>query len=235
MFGYIQASVDALSEEEKKRYGAAYCGLCRTLKARYGWPTRFSLSYEMTYLVLFLSSLYEPEETGDDFRCIVHPWTKSQYAASKITEYAADMTVLLVYHKCMDDWNDEHKHLQHRYSKWLEKPYRQAKQLWPEQAEAIERGLTKLSEIETASESAPDAAANCFGEMLSHLFLYKKDHWQETLMEFGYGLGQFIYMMDAVMDCEKKRQLPSGDCPWAHSRRDAGAAYVADRTSFPGF
>ena len=203
MFGYVQISSDSLTPEEKARYEAVYCGLCRTLGERCGQLARLSLTYDMTFLTLLLSSLYEPEEDTGSFRCGVHPWKASQFTASPVTAYAADMTVLLVYHKCLDDWNDEHKRFQRRYARWLEEHYQRAKQLWPNQAGAVEWGMAELSAIETASQAAPDAAANCFGELLGGVFLYREDRWRDTLVEFCQGLGRFLYMMDAVIDWEE--------------------------------
>ena len=36
MFGFVVADAGALSEEEKERYRAVYCGLCFALRDRYG-------------------------------------------------------------------------------------------------------------------------------------------------------------------------------------------------------
>lgn len=206
MFGYVQTFAGALSERDNARYEAVYCGLCRTLGRRYGWLARFSLTYDMTFLILLLSSLYEPDEALYLFHCALHPWKKSWCAVSDISEYAADMTALLAYHKCLDDWRDSRKQLSLWYAKRLESRYETAKALWPKQAEAVERGLAELAEVETSEDSAPDAASNCFGRLLSSVFLYKRDRWQEDLTAFGYGLGQFIYMMDAVIDCEEDQK-----------------------------
>ena len=60
MFGTLIASASSLSEEEMKRYKACYCGLCRSLKQRYGQFSRLTLNYDMTFLILLLQSLYEP-------------------------------------------------------------------------------------------------------------------------------------------------------------------------------
>lgn len=78
MFGFIGCNRAELTEEEKKRYQGVYCGLCRNLKKRYGGLERLSLSYDMTFLILFLSSLYEPDETVETFRCSVHPFRERQ-------------------------------------------------------------------------------------------------------------------------------------------------------------
>ena len=66
MFGYIGCVKEKLSEEEQKRYQSIYCGLCRNLKERYGQVERLCLSYDMAFLILLLSSLYEPEEKSGD-------------------------------------------------------------------------------------------------------------------------------------------------------------------------
>ena len=66
MFGYIGCVKEKLSEEEQKRYQSIYCGLCRNLKERYGQVERLCLSYDMAFLILLLSSLYEPEELPAD-------------------------------------------------------------------------------------------------------------------------------------------------------------------------
>ena len=73
MFGYIECNRSKLSKEEEERYQSVYCGLCRNLKMRYGELERMSLSYDMTFVILFLSSLYEPKEKTTDFRCGIHP------------------------------------------------------------------------------------------------------------------------------------------------------------------
>jgi len=206
MFGYVRAAADTLTQEEKERYRAAYCGLCRTLGKRHGLSARFGLTYDMTFLLLFLSSLYEPKETQGTCRCVAHPWRSDTYCINEITEYAADMTVALVYHKCLDDWKDEHKLVRRGYASLLSKAYHRVKAQWLEQVSAIEHGMNQLAKIETDPKSGPDNAANCFGIMLGELFCYRNDHWQSSLYQFGLGLGRFVYTMDAVIDREEDRK-----------------------------
>ena len=109
MFGYIECNRSKLSREEQERYQSVYCGLCRNLKMRYGDLERMSLSYDMTFVILFLSSLYEPRETKGEFRCGLHPLRPRSGVENCFTEYAADMTVVLAYFKALDDWKDEKK------------------------------------------------------------------------------------------------------------------------------
>ena len=82
MFGYLVAEPGLLTEEELGRYRACYCGLCRSLRERHGRLARLSLTYDMTFLVLLLSSLYEPEETGGEGTCIAHPIRAARLVAA---------------------------------------------------------------------------------------------------------------------------------------------------------
>lgn len=206
MFGYVRASAEELSEEEKQRYRSVYCGLCRALGRQHGVFARLSLTYDMTFLILFLSSLYEPAEQNDKRRCAVHPFTRTAFSVSEITGYAADMTVALMYQKCLDDWKDEHKLTRRGYAEILKADYQQVQAKWPGQAAAIERCMEEISAIEADPISGPDAGANSFGTMLGQIFLFREDNWGNLVRRFGYGLGRFIYTMDAVMDREEDQK-----------------------------
>ena len=57
MFGYLVAAPELMTEPQLGRYRAAYCGLCRSLRARHGQISGLTLTYDMTFLVLLLDSL----------------------------------------------------------------------------------------------------------------------------------------------------------------------------------
>ena len=61
MFGYIIINKGDLKFKEYDIYRAYYCGLCRTLKHKYGLKGQSTLSYDMTFLALLLSALYGKE------------------------------------------------------------------------------------------------------------------------------------------------------------------------------
>ena len=75
----------------------------------------------MTFLVILLSSLYEPEHSVTSKRCIVHPLKRQNIISSEFTDYVADMNVILSYFKCLDDWHDDRSVLKLAYSKLLKK------------------------------------------------------------------------------------------------------------------
>lgn len=203
MFGHILANLEDLSDEEKARYRTAYCGLCHTLEERHGFRARLGLSYDLVFLGLLLSSLYEPEETQDARRCIVHPGKKHDYLQNRCIEYAADMTVALTYHKCLDDWQDEKKLYKKCYASMLLSAYNRVTAAWPRQCGTIEKELKKLAELENAEPPQPDAAANSFGRLMAELFVLENDHWEEPLRRLGYGLGRYVYFADAAVDYDE--------------------------------
>jgi hypothetical protein len=209
MFGYVQANLADLSEEEQARYRAAYCGLCQTLGQRHGISARLSLTYDLTFLTLLLSSLYEPEEENGECRCVVHPCRQHRFMKNDCTAYAADMTVALSYHKCLDDWHDDRNVPRKCYASLLEKRYEQVRTDWPAQCAAIEERLRELAAIEQAQTEGPDAAANCFGHLMEAVFLYRKDHWEEALRKLGFGLGKYIYLADAAVDLKRDQRRGS--------------------------
>ncbi len=201
MFGYITADASQLGEEQCQRYGGCYCGLCRTLQRRHGLLGRITLTYDMTFLVLVLSSMYEPEEQSGMARCPVHPLRKRGYWTTEFTEYAADLNLLLAWWNCLDDWRDEKKLSRLVLYKLLTKKCRKLENRYPRQSRAIRENLEKLRRYEIGPEQSADQAAVCFGDLMGELFVVReRDYWAPTLRQLGQGLGRFIYIMDACID-----------------------------------
>lgn len=208
MFGYIIANTEDLSQEEKDRFRRVYCGLCRELGKRCGQLSRFSLNYDMTFLVLLLSALYEPKEEDGNGRCIVHPVKRHEFCTNQYTSYAADMTVALTYYKCIDDWKDDRNLAGGIYASVLKSSYRKIRERWPRHCSVIETAMSELNEIEE-NKGGLDEAANCFGRLMEELFVYSQDIWEKPMRQFGNCLGRFIYIMDAAMDCEEDKKSGS--------------------------
>lgn len=205
MFGYVTAYQKGLCPSEAERYQSIYCGLCRELNQRYGFFARFGLSYDMTFLALFLSAFYAPTEERGEMRCILHPRKKRPYVQNKYIAYAADITILLSYYKCMDDWKDERNALKGFFALMLKKSFLKASALRPVQAGEIKNAMEAFLKAEEAGVSA-DEAANAFGQLLGAVFALEADVWEQIMRQFGMALGQFLYMMDAVMDYETDRK-----------------------------
>ena len=199
MFGYVIANLEGLTQAQKDRYKGCYCGLCRVLKQRHGFSGRLTLTYDMTFLVLLLSALYEADEERGMEICPAHPLRKHFYWQTRYTEYAADMNVVLAYNNCRDDWQDDGSALKYWEAEALSRPCAAVRARWPRQCAAIEQCMAELSEIEQTDTGDPDAAANCFGRLMGELFV-TGELWDDRLRPFGEALGRFIDLLDAVID-----------------------------------
>lgn len=206
LFGYVQANWKELTVEQKQRYQAAYCGICRRIRAQSGALARLSLSYDMAFLSLLLMSLYEPEESSGKARCAVHPAHPRAWLDSEYIRYSADMNVALAYYNCLDDWNDDAKRSAKYMASALEKPFSQIASRYPRQCDAIERAITHLNALEKENCPNPDACANVFGELMAELFVVQEDIWSPTLRAMGMALGRFIYLIDAANDYDTDKR-----------------------------
>lgn len=210
MFGYVMASADELDKKQLERYTAVYCGICRQIREGSGQAARLGLSYDVTFLAMLLMSLYEPEETGGDNACMLHPIKKRPWAQTEFTRYAADMNVALAYYKAQDDIADEGKGKM--AAKLFSKDLPRIRAEYPRQCRAVEDCLARLSQLEKENCGNPDLPAGCFGELMAELFVYREDLWSDTLRQMGMALGRFIYLADAAVDYrrdkKKKRYNP---------------------------
>ncbi len=214
MFGIVIPNNEVLSEAERARYRQVYCGVCHALKERSGQVSRLSLSNDLTFLALVLSSLYEDGELTDHGACAFHPIGGRSLARSACIDYAADMNVVMAYRKSLDDWTDDGSRAARLYAKALEARYRDVEARWPVQCRAIELGLDRIELIERSCPVGGEAfggdeAARCFGAVLGELFAYREDRWAPLLRELGFWLGQFVYVMDAVLDREQDARTGS--------------------------
>lgn len=209
MFGYINVNKEELSKEEFLTYQAYYCGLCRRLRANYGSRAQMLLNYDMTFLVVLLSGLYEPKENEEKFVCSIHPTRKRSSVVSEISDYAAAMNVALAYHNLVDDWKDDKKYTRKAIASLIEKDYQKVAKEYPKQVDSIENYIAHLGKLEEQREANIDVVAGITGEMLGDLLAYKEDEWEKELKTLGFYLGKFIYLMDAYEDLDKDEKRGS--------------------------
>lgn len=204
MFGYIVTDRAQLTEAERLRYRAVYCGLCRTLKARCGLRGAASLSNDMAFLNILLDALYEPENREWSSRCARHPLRRREKSAGEMTEYCADMSLVLAYHNAMDDWNDDKNRVALRYARSIEKYALAVSEKYPRQTAAVTASIGEINTLERMPDIPLDAVADAFGRMLGEVFVpFPDDHWAPTLRKTGENLGKFIYFMDAYEDADR--------------------------------
>ncbi|MGM9535619.1 MAG: DUF5685 family protein [Intestinibacter sp.] len=203
MFGYVLINKDELRFREFDVYRSYYCGMCQVLKKRSGNLAQATLNYDMTFLQLLLTSLYEPETKLEVFRCKLHPFKKTIKRTNEITDYIADINLFLAYLKCVDDWKDEKKISSKLYSFLIGRKINKIRKLYPEKTDKLENILKASREYEAKEEYDIDKIAAYSGELMAQIFLYKEDEWREPLYKMGFFLGKYIYLIDAYEDIEK--------------------------------
>ena len=203
MFGYIIVNKPEMKFREFDVYHGQYCGLCRKLKEHYGKFGQITLSYDMVFVLMTLTSLYELETTKSMKRCVTHPLQKHEERVNNITDYVAHMNILLTYYKCKDDWNDDRKLKQLVLEKILYHKSGFSRNFYREKWKKISHLLDELSKEEEKDNQDIDQMSGMFGEMMAEIMLYQDDEWKELLSRFGFFLGKFIYLMDAYDDVEK--------------------------------
>ena len=206
MFGYVRPSAERLSEEEQKRFTAAYCGLCHTLKRRYGLAARMILNYDLAFLAILL------DEGGTchscEKRCMVHPIRKRPCAQpSAALETAADYSVILTWWQLRDGVADHGfwGGLKYRAaSLLLRRAYRKARTAQPAFDESTKRHLDALAALEKARCESIDRPADTFAALLAGAAEGVTDPIRRrVLQQMFYHLGRWIYLTDAADDLKK--------------------------------
>ncbi len=203
MFGYVLVNKPELRIREFDTYKSYYCGLCHKLKERHGQIGRMTLNYDITFLVMLLGDLYDAKDVEKCSRCMVHPVRKHCSRTNEVTDYCADMCILLTYFKCLDDWNDEKKIAKNLLAKMLKRKVKKVEESYPHKVKFVESKLDELSKIENGNVNHIDEAARVFGELMAEIFVYKDDVWKDDLYKIGFYLGKYIYLLDAYEDIEK--------------------------------
>ncbi len=206
MFGFVTANWKELDASQRERYGAVYCGICRSIHSRASGLARVTLSYDMAFLALLHMSLYEPEERAGKNRCMLHASPPTPWIANACIDYAADMNVALAYYKAMDDVQDEGKPSAKLLAKALKPHLEPVEARFPRQCAAIRECIVQLNALEEAGTENPDLPASCFGRLMAELMVWTDDQWSETLRSLGFWLGRFIYLADAMLDYDRDKR-----------------------------
>ena len=206
MFGFVMANIRELPKELTERYSSVYCGICRRIRAQSSNPARMALSYDMAFLALLLMSLYEPEDTGGDNACMLHPIRKRAWVDNEYIRYGADMNVALAYYNSMDDYADDKNLAARAMAGVFGKTLPEIAEQYPRQCEAMRTCIARLTELERENCSNPDLPAACFGKLMGELLVYREDMWSETLRQMGMALGRYIYLADAAVDYRRDKR-----------------------------
>ncbi len=209
MLGYVIIDKDELKVKEYDIYQGYYCGICKSIGKRIGQIPRMTLSYDAVFLALVLASIQEDDDVINHEHCILHPVQKRPVASSNSAiDYAADMMVILAYHKFNDDWQDDHSAIGFSGRSLLTLSYKKLYRQYPEICTSVEYALKKLSELEKEHSGSIDKTADAFADLMGVLFtsFYNDKKLNRVLSQLGRGLGKWIYTIDALDDYSRDKE-----------------------------
>lgn len=216
MFGYIRPYKPELLVKDFECYRGVYCSLCKQLGKSFGLLSRLTLSYDCTFLALLCLSLEENCPGFRKGRCVVNPFKKCSYCGGgeEALTFCAAVAVVMTYHKLRDDLRDSRFFGKLRAlfllpaAAWER---RRARRRFPDVETIVAKAMKEQSLAERDPLTGLDAAADPTAQMLAAL-LELRGHGEEekqTLRQFGYFIGRWIYLMDAADDMEKDEKQKS--------------------------
>lgn len=210
MFGYVRAREDTLSPEDRAAYESVYCGLCHTLKARYGNIPRLFLNYDFVFLAMLLAPGEDPAETKS-LKCPMHPRRgKPACGGGAWLDTAAGESVILTWWKLRDTVADGgfFSRLGARLlCLLLGSAYRKAKASFATFDAETAALLAEQGELERTNCPSMDRMADCFARLLAAAAPQTgEDPLDRPRAQLLYHLGRWIYLADGVDDLEEDRK-----------------------------
>lgn len=209
MFGYVTINKPELKIKEYEAYKGVYCTLCKEMGKEYGFLSRFLLSYDGAFYVMYKLGLSKDKINVENSRCSFNPCKKCMKITCENNVYklACTITVILAYFKLVDNLHD---------SNFLKKiflyilfPYftfikNKAKKKYPEIFNIVDKGMQEQFSLEKDMDVSIDKSAHPTADILSKLFSYgETGENKEIAKQFGYQLGRVVYFLDAFDDYEK--------------------------------
>lgn len=204
MFGYVRPFRGELKCKDYDLYRETYCGLCCTLRERYGFFAPLFLSYDFTFLALLLDkSEYHPCK-GRCHGKIFCPVPR--VPPSDALNRCADLTMILTWFQLQDKIKDDKgiAKLGARFlSLLVRRSYKKAEKYHPDFCQNTATQLSLLATLESQQCASLDQVADCFALVLQDT-MPKDLSSTETrcLKQVLYHVGRWIYLIDARDDYE---------------------------------
>jgi len=212
MFGYVIPVKCELKMREFEQFRAAYCGLCHSLKERYGFIARFVLNYDFTFLAILLSAGNETVSYCKK-RCIASPIRPKRciFGGGEPFSQAAGYSLILSWWKLQDGIADSGpiKGLKYKFpALLLYSAYRRAQADFPDFDTHCRSQLEILRKLEEEGSGELDRVADAFAAILPFAVKGEKDPDRRRVLELMlYQTGRWIYLIDAYDDLEGDKKV----------------------------
>lgn len=209
MFGYIRADKPELKVKELEMYKAVYCTLCKVMGKRYGRFTRFTLSYDFTFLALLNMALSDKCSGVKKGHCVFNPLKKCNYCKDYEDFYMPSAAaVIMLYYKLRDNLQDEKGFRKLKYIlalPFLKSAHKKAARDFPQIEEYVFNYISAQNKLEKENCTELDRAADPTAKALSQILaLCSEDEIGKRVLErLGYCIGRYIYILDAACDFQE--------------------------------
>ncbi len=203
MFGYVRYDLPHLYVKDLMLYKALYCGLCKGIAKSCGQAARVGLTYDVAFLSALLHNIAEVNVEIEMQNCFEHTVKKRPIAkVDPLTEELGALNTVLAYYKLSDDVADGGKGRGKRL--WFKKGLKRAKKRYPALVELVSSYIGEQAALEKAKTPSPDMAAEPSAMMMQKLSdHFLKEKATECTRGLFYGLGKWVYLIDALDDYEK--------------------------------
>lgn len=206
MLGYVKACKPELKIKEFEIYKAVYCSLCKKLGKNYGILSRFTLSYDFTFLALLNMSLQDGCVCFEQKRCAFNPLKKCNYCKDDTSlDMPAAAAMIMLYYKILDNIADEHGIKKIGY--YILKPifsraHKKASHDYPEIELAVSEYISEQNALEKDDCKSIDQVADPTAKVMEKILSLCSDDLSQkrVLKRLGYCMGRYIYLLDAAVD-----------------------------------
>ena len=207
LFGYVKINKPELKIGDYEVYKGVYCSLCKELGHSFGILSRFTLSYDFTFLALIKMALTNECVKFEKSRCSFNPFHKCKCCGreNKSVKFSASVAIIMLYYKVKDNIDDSgffKKILMYLLLPLVIIYFNKAKKLYPDIDEILFNAIEQQKKLEKEKCSSIDAAASPTANALGEIFAYGEQDEEQArvLKHLGFCIGRYVYIMDAVDD-----------------------------------
>lgn len=226
MFGYIRAYKPNLTFAQYDIYKGVYCSLCKVIGKRYGLLARMTLSYDLSFFAMMRMSMSDECIEFQKSSCSFNPMKKCLKCPldNKDLEYSADVLMLMVYYKYLDNLNDcrtVKKFFLKTVGSYFKKLRKKAQRRCIEADKILEAMHSEQMITERSGSAGIDEACHPSAKALGELLVLNKDcESPEMFRRFGYALGRWVYLIDAADDYADDKKTGSFNPFLSYSNND---------------
>lgn len=206
MFGYIRAYKPNLTFAQYDVYKGVYCSLCKEIGKRYGLLARMTLSYDLSFFAMMRMSMTDECVKFQKSACSFNPLKKCLKCPldNKDLEYSADVLMLMVYYKYLDNL-DDCRAVKRFFLKcvcfYFKKLRKKARLRCPDADKILETMHSEQALTESGGPAGIDEACHPSAKALGELLVLNKECESSDLFRrFGYAVGRWVYLIDAADD-----------------------------------